>query len=151
MTNFHLAQLNIAKAKYDLDDKAMIGFTSRIDQINALAENSPGFIWRLKDESGDATAINAFDDPRLIVNMSVWENQTYLSDYVYRSAHNKVMAKRKTWFDWMEEAYHVLWWIDAGTVPTIEDGKVRLQSLRDNGPTTFAFNFKNTFQPSVAA
>jgi len=151
MTLFHLAQLNIAHAKYDMDSEGMADFVAKLDEINQLAEGSPGFVWRLQDEDGDATSINAFDDPRMLVNMSVWRDQQSLFDYVYQSAHTNIMTRRKQWFEHIRDAYHVLWWIDAATIPTIEEAKLRLDSLRSNGPSAFAFNFKNPYPQPLAA
>jgi len=128
----------------------MAGFVSMLDEINLLAEQSPGFIWRLQGDGGDATSINAFEDPRVLVNMSVWQDQQSLSYYVYRSAHAGVMSRRKQWFEQMREAYHVLWWIEAGCLPTIDDAKVRLSSLRGAGPSAVAFNFKTSFAQPAA-
>ena len=151
MTQFHLAQLNIAKAVDDMDSDTLAPFVAQLDEINALAEASPGFVWRLKDESGNATSINVFDDPRLIINMSVWEGIEPLSDFVYKTAHTKVMARRREWFHVMEEAYHVLWWIDVGTEPTLEEAKSRLRHLEENGASEFAFTFKSPFPKPMAA
>jgi hypothetical protein len=138
---YHLAQLNIAKMKFAIDAPELADFVARLEDINALADESPGFVWRLQTEDGDATAIDYFG-PDSLVNMSVWTDVESLHNYVYRSAHNEVMALRKQWFDRMLEAYSVLWWIPAGTVPTIAQADERLQRLRQNGPTAGAFTFK---------
>ena len=144
MTEHHLAQLNIANMKFDIDAPEMIDFIARLDEINALADESPGFVWRLQIEDGDSTAVDHFGADYL-VNMSVWTDVDSLHRYVYRSAHSEVMARRKQWFDRMLEAYSVLWWIPAGTVPTIAQAHERLQCLRDNGPGAEAFTFKQIF------
>ena len=144
---FHLAQLNIATMKYPLEDERMAGFVNRLDEINALAEDSPGFVWRLKDESGNATGINAFSDPMLIVNMSVWESPDLLKTYVYKSMHVEVMRSRKEWFHLMKDAYYVMWWIPVGHIPTVEEAKEKLELLREKGPSPEAFDFKNIFEP----
>jgi len=141
---YHLAQLNIAKMKFAIDDPELADFVARLEDINALADESPGFVWRLQTDDGDATAIDHFG-PDYLVNMSVWEDVDSLHGYVYRSAHNEVMALRKLWFDRMLEAYSVLWWIPAGTVPTIAQADERLQCLRHNGPGAEAFTFKQIF------
>lgn len=145
MNDFHLAQLNIAEALDDLDSTTMKPFVDQLDEINALAEASPGFVWRLQDELGNATSINVFENPRIIVNMSVWENVEALSNYVYKSAHTKVMARRREWFHVMTSAYHVLWWVEQGHKPTLDEAKARLQQLREQGPGPEAFNFKTVF------
>jgi len=144
---YHLAQLNIAKMKFAIDSPELADFVARLEDINALADESPGFVWRLQTEDGDATAVDYFG-PDYLVNMSVWADVESLHGYVYRSAHNEVMAQRKQWFDRMLEAYSVLWWIPTGTVPTIEQADERLQKLRQNGPGAEAFTFKQIF-PAV--
>ena len=144
MSAYHLAQLNIAKMKFVIDAPEMTDFVARLEAVNALADESPGFVWRLQIEDGDATAIDYFG-PDYLVNMSVWADVESLHSYVYRSTHNEVMAQRKLWFDRMLEAYSVLWWIPAGTVPTIAQADERLQCLRHNGPGAEAFTFKQIF------
>ena len=151
MTEYHLAQLNIARALAPMDDPKMADFVARLDEINRLADGSPGFVWRLQDESGDATAIRAFDDPNLLVNMSVWESPDALFDYVYRSGHARVMARRRDWFDMPADAHTVLWWIPAGHIPSLEEAKARLDLLRAEGPGPRAFTFKNRFPPPDAS
>ncbi len=95
MTGYHLAQFNTARAVAPMDDPVLADFMARLDEINALAEESPGFVWRLQGESGNATGIQAYDDPRVLINMSVWDSVESLFDYVYRSGHSKVMARRR--------------------------------------------------------
>ncbi len=151
MRQFHLAQLNIATAIDDIESEALAPFVALLDEINALAEESPGFVWRLQEEIGDGSSIDGYENPRVIVNMSVWEDVGPLMDYVYKSAHAKVMARRREWFDVMKEAYHVLWWVDAGAEPTLAEAKARLEYLRAHGPTDHAFTFKQQFQKPVAA
>ena len=146
MSEFHLAQLNIAQMKYPLDDPAMADFVARLDDINALADAAPGFVWRLQTEDGDATAIDFFGSDAL-VNMSVWQDIDSLHNYVYRTAHTEVMALRKQWFERMTEAYQVLWWVAAGQVPSLEEASARLERLRTDGPTAQAFTFKRAFEP----
>ena len=140
---YHLAQLNIAIMKYPIDDPGMADFVARLDEINALAEASPGFVWRLKDESGNATNLNPFDNPMYLINMSVWESIEQLKHYTYKSAHVEVMRLRKQWFHLMKEAHYVLWWIQAGQTPTLEEAKLRLEKLQKEGPSREAFDFKN--------
>lgn len=144
---YHLAQLNIALAIAPLDTPIMEGFTSKLDEINALAESSTGFIWRLKEESGDATAIQAFTDPLMIVNMSVWESLEALKEYVFHSDHVAIMRQRKKWFKPLKEASIVFWWIPVGHKPTVEEAKERLELLRTQGANEKAFNFKMIFPP----
>ena len=146
VSEYHLAQLNIAKMKFAIDDPELAGFVARLEDINALADDSPGFVWRLQTDDGDATSIDYFGADTL-VNMSVWENIDSLHRYIYRTAHNEVMARRKQWFERMVEAYSVLWWIPIGSIPTLEEAARRLDSLRDHGPGLKAFTFKQVFPP----
>ena len=146
MSKYHLAQLNLAQMKFAIDAPEMAEFVARLEDVNALADNSSGFIWRLQTEDGDATAIDHFG-PDYLVNMSAWENVESLHDYVYRTVHNEVMARRKEWFERMLEVYSVLWWITAETIPTIAEADRRLQNLRQHGPTAVAFTFKQIFPP----
>ena len=144
MTENHLAQLNIAKMKFAIDAPELADFVARLEAVNALADASPGFVWRLQTDDGDATTIDYFG-PDYLVNMSVWTDVDSLHSFTYRSAHNEVMAQRKRWFERMLEAYSVLWWIPAGTVPTIGQADERLRHLRHNGPSAEAFTFKQIF------
>ena len=144
MSRYHLAQLNIAKMKFAIDDPGMAGFVARLDDINALADAAPGFVWRLQIEDGDATGVDYFGADAL-VNMSVWEDRDSLHNYIYRSAHSEVMALRKQWFERMTEAYSVLWWIAEGHIPTLDEASERLECLRLQGPGPSAFTFKQVF------
>lgn len=146
MTDYHLAQLNIAKLKFALDAPEMAGFVDQLEAINALADDAPGFVWRLQTDEGDATAIDYFG-PDYLVNMSVWESIKALHDYVYRSSHREVLARRKEWFDYLQQAYSVLWWIPKGHIPTVEEAGDRLDRLRNEGPNAKAFTFKQAYPP----
>jgi hypothetical protein len=149
MSEFELAQLNIAVMKEPLDSPVMADFVANLDRINALAEGWPGFVWRLKTEEGDATALRPLDDST-IVNMSVWRDVASLNEYVYRSAHVEVMRRRKEWFERMKEAYAVLWWVRQGHRPSIVEAIEKLTLLRECGPTPDAFTFKHVFPPPNA-
>jgi hypothetical protein len=118
-----------------------------LDPVNALADSSPGFVWRLQTEDGNATGIRAFEDERLLVNMSVWESIDSLADFVYRSAHVDVMRRRRQWFDHIR-MYMALWWVPAGHLPSVLEAKERLAHLHAHGPTPVAFTFKARFEPS---
>lgn len=142
---YHLAQINVALAKDEMKSETMSGFVSRLAEINELAENSDGFVWRLKEESGDATSIRVFDDPLLIINMSVWQNLESLKKYVYQSDHVQLVRNRDSWFHKMKEMYQALWWVPAGHIPTIGEAKERLELIRTNGPTPLAFTFAKNF------
>jgi hypothetical protein len=145
MSAFHLAQINIGRMLGPIESETMAGFVARLDDINALAEAAPGFVWRLKTEDGDATAIRPYEDERIIVNMSVWESVEALHDYAYRSAHVEVMRRRREWFSRMTESYMVLWWVPAGHRPTVAEAVARLEALRADGPTPAAFTFRERF------
>lgn len=144
---YHLAQINIAKARDEMDSETMRGFVERLDEINALADQSEGFVWRLQTEAGDATTIQAFDDPLLLVNMSVWESVEALKHYVYKSAHVELIRDRDAWFFKMVEAHQVLWWIPAGHIPSVEEGKQRLALLNQQGVSPEAFTFAKPQDP----
>jgi hypothetical protein len=145
----HLAQLNVARFKAPIDRPSMAGFVEQLDPVNALADDSPGFVWRLQTDEGNATAIHAFDDDLLLVNMSVWESIEALREFVYRSGHVEVMRRRREWAERMAEAYLCLWWIRAGAIPTLEEAKERLYHLREHGPSPAAFTFKRHFPPEA--
>lgn len=141
-SGWQLAQINVGRLVAPHDDPQVAGFFAELDRINALAEAAPGFVWRLMDEAGNATAFQPTPDPLFIVNMSVWADAESLFDYVYRSAHTAVMAQRRQWFERSPTAYQGLWWIEAGTVPTIADGLSRLWMIDRFGPTPHGFTFK---------
>lgn len=122
----------------------MADFVNNLDRINALAEHSPGFEWRLQDEQGDATAIRPFGDD-VIVNMSVWRNVAALRDFAFKSAHVEIMRRRREWFDRMADAFAVLWWVPEGHRPTLTEAAKRLAQLQASGATALAFTFKEAF------
>jgi hypothetical protein len=141
----HLAQLNIAKAKYALEATEIKEFVDNLEPVNNLAESSSGFIWRLKDESGDATNIHAFSDPDIIVNMSVWDSPDALKIFMFRTHHRDFLRRKKEWFHNIAEDSYVLWWIPIGHIPTVEEAVEKLEFLRNNGDTPNAFTFKSNF------
>jgi heme-degrading monooxygenase HmoA len=147
----HLAQINIGRAVGDVDGPLLAEFMALLDPVNALADSSPGFVWRMQDEAGNNTALRPYDDERIIVNMSVWESLEALRHFVYQSRHVEVLRRRREWFEHFESAYLALWWISAGTIPTVEDAKLRLASLDEHGPTPYAFTFKQHFAPEPVA
>lgn len=147
MSTYHLAQVNIGRIKGPLDGPVMAGFVGRLDEINALAERSPGFVWRLQSSEGNATYIRPYDDDRILVNMSVWETIEALQNYVYRTAHAELLRQRQAWFEKFAGAYAALWWVPAGHIPGIDEARKRLAHLDEHGPTQFAFTFKAIFQP----
>jgi heme-degrading monooxygenase HmoA len=142
--DYHVAQVNIGMPRAPIDSPLLADFMRALDPINALADESPGFVWRLQTEDGNATAIRPFEDERLMINMSVWESIDDLAAFVYRSAHVDVMRRRREWFEHMR-LYMALWWVPAGHVPTTAEARERLDHLADHGPTPFAFTFKVRF------
>jgi Domain of unknown function (DUF3291) len=143
----HLAQVNVARARAPLDGPELAGFVARIDEINALADGSPGFVWRLPSGTGDATYLRPYDDDRILFNLSVWRSVEALRAYVYRSVHTEVMRRRQEWFERFDGAYVALWWIPVGHIPSIDEAKARLAHLDRHGPTPTAFTFKSLFPP----
>jgi heme-degrading monooxygenase HmoA len=135
-----LAQFNIARMRYPLLDPRMEGFSSRLDELNALADRSPGFVWRLEDDDGVATSFRPYDDLTLI-NLSVWESVEDLKAFTYRTAHREPYRRRREWFEPTDQPHLVMWWVDDGTRPTVEDGMERLAHLVGHGPTGEAFTF----------
>ncbi|HWT13002.1 MAG TPA: DUF3291 domain-containing protein [Allosphingosinicella sp.] len=149
--SWHLAQINVGRLVAPRGDSAVQPFFDALDRINALADSSPGFVWRLQDEGGNATSIQVTPDPLFILNMSVWTDPDSLFAFVYRSAHTPEMARRREYFGPFEGAYQALWWVPAGTVPTINDGLSRLWYLDRFGPSPHAFTFKARFPVAGAA
>jgi hypothetical protein len=147
MNPWHIAQLNVGRAVAPPGSPELADFMAALDRINALAESSPGFVWRLQSSSGNATDILVSADPRFLVNMSVWSSVESLFAFVYRSGHTEVMKRRREWFEKPAEAYQVLWWIPAGHVPTVEEALERLAQLRREGPTERAFSFSRRYPP----
>src|SRR5256885_10836892 len=142
---FHLAQVNIARAKGSMDDAVMAGFVARLDDINALADGSPGFVWRLQTPDGNATALHPYDDDRILFNLSVWQTPEHLRAFVYRSMHVEVMRQRKAWFERFDGMYYALWWVPAGHVPSIDEAKARLEHLGTRGESAHAFTFAELY------
>jgi hypothetical protein len=139
----HLAELNIARLKYPFEDPRIAEFVDNLDRINGIAERSPGFMWRLKDESGNATDIQAFDDPLVIVNMSVWRDAESLEHFVWNTIHKQFYRKRAEWFSLMEKQHFVMWWVDEGHKPTLDEAKARLEHLDRHGGDDFAFGWSH--------
>ena len=142
---YQLAQINIATTRYPLGSVEMREFVDALEGINALAEKSAGFVWRLTGEADNATEYRPYDDERIIVNMSVWTDLESIKNYVYNSAHTDYLRRRKEWFEIMREAYTALWWVESGHRPSIEEAKQKLESLRVHGSTPAAFAFRESF------
>ena len=147
MPQHHLAQANIARMRAPIEHPSMESFRVQLESINRLADESPGFVWRLQTEVGDATGVRAFEDERILFNMSVWESVRALHAYTYLGAHAGVLRARRAWFDPPSGPGLVLWWIPAGSLPSVEDAKARLQLLAERGPSARAFTFRQVFPP----
>jgi hypothetical protein len=149
VSQYELAQLNVAVMKEPLESPGMADFVANLDRINALAEASAGFVWRLQTEEGDATALRPMGENTL-VNMSVWRDAASLTAYVYRSAHVEIMRRRKEWFEPMPDAYVVLWWVAKGHRPSVNEALAKLALVREKGSTPEAFTFRQPFGPPDA-
>lgn len=145
---YRLAQVNIARMKGPLDSPVMAGFVARLDQINALADSSPGFVWRLQAPEGNSAYLRPYDDDRILINMSVWETLDHLRSFVYRSMHVELIRQRADWFEKFKGAYAALWWVPAGYLPGVDEAKKRIEFLEANGPTQFAFTFQKVYSPT---
>jgi hypothetical protein len=143
---YHLAQVNIGRLTAPLDSPILAGFVNNLDRINALAEESPGFVWRLVGEGNDATSLRPYDDDMIIVNMSVWESVEQLQAYVYKSDHTDIMRGRKQWFSKMD-FYMCMWWVRVGHIPTVKEAKERLEHMEQHGESAHSFTFRNVFPP----
>ena len=152
VSEWQLAQFNIARAVAAMDSPAMSGFIAELQRINELADRAPGFVWRYEGPSVSEPSAVAGDDPLMLLNLSVWSTVESLYDYVYRSEHGKQMVHRRRWFERAGAPQIVLWWVQAGTRPSLDEGMARLTSLRQSGPSRDAFTFKARFpQPSAAS
>ena len=147
MRDYHLCHLNVGPAQAPLNDPQMAGFVENMDRINKLAYDSPGFVWHLQIDINNPEDIAMYGVPGLLFNMSVWESVEALRQYTYKGMHSEMMKFRREWFGEMKGPNYVLWWIPAGTLPTLEEAKQRLAHLEANGPTPIAFDFKHPFVP----
>src|SRR5215467_13149894 len=154
--DYLLAQVNIARMREPLDSPLLAGFVADLGPVNAMADAAPGFVWRLQTEDGNATAVRAFEwdaagSAGVIINMSVWESVEALAAFVYSPDHARVLRRRREWFEPIREAYTALWWIPAGTTPTVAQAEERVLHLRASGPTPRAFTLRTHFPPPDAA
>jgi len=147
---YQLAQINIARALAPMESPIMQGFVEQLEAINALADGSEGFVWRLQTEEGDATSLQVFDDPMVIVNMSVWDSFESLKAYVYSSEHSSLIQAKKAWFEKLASPNLALWWVPEGYIPSVEEGKAALVQLTDQGPSVEAFSFVQPFAAPTA-
>jgi heme-degrading monooxygenase HmoA len=150
MSTYQIAQLNVGRAVAPLDDPQLADFMAWLAGINALAERSPGFVWRLQGDNGNNTGLKVSEDPQFIVNLSVWESIDDLHAFTYRSNHKGVFARRYDWFERATGPNMVVWWVPAGTRPDVAEALDRLRRLAELGPTAEAFTFKERFPPPGA-
>jgi hypothetical protein len=137
----HLAQFNIARARYPLDDPRMSEFVDNVDRVNALANGIDGFVWRLADASGHAMNIRVYDDPTILPNLTVWESVEALERFVWQTVHRRFYGRREQWFAPLDGPPLVLWWIPEGHRPTMEEGAERLDHLKEHGSSDYAFSW----------
>lgn len=145
----YVAQFNISKEKWPLDHPIMREFVEGLAVVNALADEAEGFVWRLHDDSGNATAMRVFEDKTIIFNLSVWKSVETLKEFTYRSAHSRMLRQRRVWFEHQRERSYVLWWVPEDEVPSIEEAKARLRHLQEHGPSDYVFTFDTV--PSLVA
>jgi len=138
----HLAELNIGRLRYPQGDPRAAEFFDNLDRVNGMAERMPGFVWRLKDEGGNATALRINDDPFVISNLSVWETAEALGKFVFQTVHASFYRKRETWFEKMVSPSFVMWWVEPGHRPTLEEAAARLKLLSEHGPMPDAFGWE---------
>ncbi|MFE4670552.1 DUF3291 domain-containing protein [Streptomyces sp. NPDC056716] len=146
-TSHQLAQVNIARPRAPLDSPRLKGFVDALDEVNADADTADGFVWRLQSDTGNATDVAVFGDEWLIVNMSVWRDPDALTAYMYQGRHREMLARRREWFERLQEAVTALWWVPAGHRPTVAEAEARLLRLRTDGPTPYAFTLRTSFPP----
>ncbi|KUL30316.1 DUF3291 domain-containing protein [Streptomyces regalis] len=147
---YELAQVNIARLKAPLDSPQLKDFVDNLDPVNADAEAADGFVWRLKDDSGDATDVSVFGDEWLIINLTMWRDTNALTAYMYQGRHREMLARRREWFERVQEAMTTLWWVPVGHRPTVAEAESRLLHLRTHGPTPYAFTLRTSFSPREA-
>jgi Domain of unknown function (DUF3291) len=140
--NRHLAQFNIARIRYPLDDPRMAEFVANVQRVNALADQIEGFVWRLQDASGHAMNMRVYDDPRVLPNLTLWENVEALKRFVWRTLHSRFYGRREEWFEQIETPL-VLWWVAAGHRPSMAEGVERLEHFKAHGPSDFAFGWES--------
>lgn len=147
----HLAQINIGRLIAPIDDPKIADFKNNLDAINALAERSPGFVWRLKGDNNNATDYHPYGSELDIVNMSIWESIDALKAFAFQTEHMNFVKRRREWFDKFPTAYMALWWVPEGYIPTFEEAQERLLSLDERGDSEFAFTFRKVFAAPAAA
>lgn len=149
MSRYQLAQINVAELRAPLDSPQLKDFVDNLDRINALAEGSPGFVWRLTGDGNDATELRPMGE-KIIVNYSIWRDVETLKNFVYSTAHVEILKRKREWFERMKLNY-VLWWVPAGHVPGVEEAVAKLEYLRAHGPSSEAFHFGEAYSAPDAA
>ncbi|MEV7346618.1 DUF3291 domain-containing protein [Streptomyces sp. NPDC093544] len=147
---YELAQVNIARLKAPLDSPQLKDFVEGLDPVNAAADAADGFVWRLQSDSGNATDVAVFGDEWLILNMSTWRDANALTAFMYQGQHRELLARRRDWFERLEEAMVALWWVPAGHRPTVAEAEERILHLREQGPTSYAFSLRTSFPAGPA-
>ncbi|HUS54521.1 MAG TPA: DUF3291 domain-containing protein [Thermohalobaculum sp.] len=141
MPDTHLAQLNIGRFRFPTDDPRMSEFMDNLDRVNALADRSPGFVWRMQDDSGNATAIPVTPDPMMAANLSVWTDVASLEHFVWNTAHRRFYRRRADWFGLMDSMHFVMWRVATGDQPSLAEAMERLEHLNRHGSTDHAFGW----------
>ena len=140
----HLTQLNIGRLRYEVDDPRMADFVNNLALVNGIAERTPGFVWRYEDASGAAVETRPYEaDPRMAINLSVWESVEALERFVWQTVHKRFYGRRGEWFERMDGVYFVMWWVPAGHRPSVKEAVERLEYLRQNGPGDHAFGWES--------
>jgi hypothetical protein len=146
MTEYQIAEINVARMKgININDPITKEFVDNLDKVNALAESSQGFVWRLKDESNNATNLNPYNDEQVIINISVWQSIETLEDFIYKTFHTEFLKRRKEWFQSYGKAYTAMWWIPQGQFPPIQEAIEKLDYYQKNGPSELVFDFRNKY------
>ena len=147
MTKYLIAEINIARMRgVNINDPIMKEFADNLDTVNAIAESSEGFVWRLKDDSNNATSLNPYDDEQIIINVSVWESIELLENFMYKTFHAEFLRRRKEWFHRFGKVYTAMWWTPRGQYPTMQEAADKLAYLQQHGPTELVFDFKKKFE-----
>lgn len=138
----HLAQLNIGKPKYANDDPRFAEFMDNLERINGLGESMPGFVWIHKDDSGHAMDMPT-PWPDAAANLTVWEKPEDLEHFVWNTVHKQFYKKKAEWFEEISSSHFVMWWVEEGHRPSLEEAKERLDHLNEHGNSDFAFDWSH--------
>lgn len=148
MIEYHIAEINIARMKgVNINDPVMKEFVDNLDKVNAIAENSEGFVWRLKDDTNNATSLDPYDDEQVIINVSVWQSIEALERFMYKTFHSEFLKRRREWFQTFGKVYTAMWWVPEGKFPTMHEAVEKLDYLQKHGATEVVFDFRKKFSP----